>query len=142
MTVKDTDCSLMQVTITSELNLENEPSKSLSKSQQSLLPVPQQVGVASASESGTSARYTFSYWIFRGSYSLQPMYENAVSKASTSLNPESCKSFYKYVSDKLNSRLERNDKKRLVNNISVFASSLFPDFSRSTINKNLKNRNG
>lgn len=45
------------------------------------------------------------------------------------------KPFYKYIKDKTHSRLERNDKRRLGNYISVFASSFFP------IGQGLENNN-
>lgn len=125
VTVKDTDCSLMQVTLTSELTLENEPNKSKSA----------QLGPDVA-----AARYSFSFWIFRGSFSLQPMFDNAISRANA-YNPSTSKPFYKYVSDKTSFRLDRYEKLRLRNNLSVFASSMFPEQCKLG-NKNAKIRNG
>lgn len=78
---------------------------------------------------------TYSIWLFRGSFSLLPMYDCLINRINVAeVNNTQLAQYDQYVKDKRNNRIEIVNK-----NLSLFASSIFPKWAPKYKN-NLPNK--
>lgn len=70
-----------------------------------------------------------SFWVYRGSLCLLPIFENVMKQLHETTNLDQLKSLYRYIHERLTASIDRNEQPKLRNLISTLASTIVPKTS-------------